>query len=104
MVELKELTYEAVNNAAKLLIEASPEGTTTSLHVKNLLRYLKYEAKQADVSAFLDEMYNKEDGFQRDMHYKNGFSGQSFYVYYWEEPVIEDEDDFTYFDFSTSLV
>ena len=40
---------------------------------------------------------------QRNMHYKNDFSGESFYVYYWQEPITEDEDDFTYFDFTTTL-
>ena len=47
---MKTLTYNAVANAALLLLAASPIEQTTSLEVKNILRALNFKAEQKFVS------------------------------------------------------
>ena len=47
---MKQLTQSAIHLAAMMLMEASPISQTTSLEVKNLLRFLGYEAYQSQIS------------------------------------------------------
>ena len=97
----KTLTEESVEYALKLLLEASPGGKTTNLHIKNLLRYLGYSATQIKVSSFMDDIYKREDNLQREQYYNDGL--RSHYVYFWEEPDLEDDEDVSIFDFTLDL-
>ena len=58
-MKLKQLTFDVVNVAATLLIEASPINQTTTLEVKQLVRHLGYNAPQADVSEYMAELKEK---------------------------------------------
>ena len=97
----KTLTEESVEYALKLLLEASPEGKTTNLHIKNLLRYLGYHAEQREVSNFMEIVFQKETHLCREQYYDNG--SRCHCVYFWEEPDIEDDEDESIFDFTLDL-
>lgn len=53
---MKEPSRIAYAEAAQLLMEASPRGETTTLEVKNLLRFLEFHSTQEDVSAVMAEL------------------------------------------------
>ena len=55
---MKNLTKDAVKEAAEHLIEAF--GTTTTLDVKNRLRQVGFQAFQAEVSDFMDILTSEE--------------------------------------------
>ena len=65
---MKKLTLQAVQNSTVLLMEASPRLETTTLEVKTLLRYLGFEAVQAEVSELMsivreaEGLYTRVDG------------------------------------------
>ena len=73
----KPLTYEAVKHTAFLLMEAHPEGETTTLEVKTLLRYLGYFAAQTHVSELMDKV-QKEENVE---HYIDEDGGAEFRVF-----------------------
>lgn len=58
MKNKKTLTKDAVRDVARELLEANDK--TTTLEIKEELRDLGYEAVQADVSAFMDEIHPEE--------------------------------------------
>lgn len=84
---MKQVTLEAVASAAVLLIESSPIGSTTSLEVKELLRYLGYEAYQLNVSDTLKDVA-KMLGLGSKLVTEGGFT---FYVYSMPEEVEVEE-------------
>ena len=96
MTDMKVLTQRSLHLAAELLIEASPIHQTTSLEVKDLLRFLGYDAIQSQVSGEMPIAAVMHGWFVSTAEK----DGKEFLVYSEENLDIyeEEEDDYDYED------
>ncbi len=76
---MKEPSRMAYAEAAHLLMEGSPRGETTTLEVKNLLRFLKFHATQENVSAEM-AVLESECNWHVDIAFEQGHQFKVFSV------------------------
>lgn len=91
-INMKQPSLDAYAEAAHLLMEASPRCQTTTLEVKNLLRFMKFHATQADVSEVMADL-QVNFGWQIE-HVEEG--GNSFKVFSTQPLVEEDPNTFDF--------
>ena len=81
---MKKLTLNAVTGAVSLLLSSSIKEETTTLEVKELLRYLGFHATQQDVSSKVDSLLGEDFGLVYETVTERG---ANFRVYFSKDRV-----------------
>lgn len=97
----KQLSSCIVQGAASLLIQSSPKRQITTLEVKELVRYLGYEATQNEISEGMTDLADKCEAAGDALHIKIvNENGNQFKVFS-DEVILDDVLDSNAFQFRT---